>query len=175
MLPWLIQRRPRCPPVFSSPAPYDFVGQPFTRGKTAQPLARLEGGGYSWPVLGCDGCYPSKVLRRLTALAHAPDVCKTENPTRDTTHRGTRLTAPSPVCRKRPFTTRTDRLRPNPPIPVAGVFGRQTAHHGQHWGIPPGQPSTSLLTGQGEHGLSHPTLEAVVVHELLEQFGIILD
>ena len=36
-------------------------------------------------------------------------------------------------------------------------------------------PSTGLLTGQGEHGLSHPTLEAVVVHELLEQFGIILD
>ena len=68
-----------------------------------------------------------------------------------------------------------DRLRPNPPIPVAGVFGHQSAHHGQHWGIPHGQPSTGLLTGQGEHGLSHPTLEAVVVHELLEQFGIILD
>ena len=35
--------------------------------------------------------------------------------------------------------------------------------------------STGLLTGQAEHGLGHPTLEAVVVHELLEQFGIILD
>ena len=23
---------------------------------------------------------------------------------------------------------------------VAGVFGRQTAHHGQHWGIPHSQP-----------------------------------
>ena len=34
-------------------------------------------------------------------------------------------------------------------------------------------PSTGLLTGQGEHGLSHPTFKAVVVHELLEQFGII--
>ena len=85
------------------------------------------------------------------------------------------LGVPSPACRKRPFTTHADRLRPNPPIPVAGVFGRQTAHHGQHWGIPHGQPLTGLLTGQGEHGLSHPTLEAVVVHELLEQFGIILD
>ena len=48
---------------------------------------------------------------RRTALAHALDVCETENPTRDTTHRGARLTALSPVCRKRPFTTQADRLR----------------------------------------------------------------
>ena len=43
-------------------------------------------------------------------LAHALDVCKTENPTRDTTRCGARLTAPSPVRRKRPFATHTDRL-----------------------------------------------------------------
>ena len=43
-------------------------------------------------------------------LAHALDVCKTENQTRDTTHGGARLEAPSPVCRKRPFTTHADRL-----------------------------------------------------------------
>ena len=122
------------------------------------------------------GSRRSKRERARSAwAARSPDVYETENPTRDTTHRGARLTAPWPLCRKRPFATHTDRLRPNPPIPVAVVFGRQTAHHGQHWGIPHGQPSTGLLTGQGEHGLSHPTLEAVVVHELLEQFGIILD
>ena len=36
---------------------------------------------------------------------HALDVCKTENPTRDTTHGGACRPAPWPVCRKRPFTT----------------------------------------------------------------------
>ena len=41
--------------------------------------------------------------------------------------------------------------------------------------VAPPCASIGLLTGQGEHGLSHPTLEAVVVHELLEQFGIILN
>ena len=50
--------------------------------------------------------------RRRTARARALDVCETENPTRDTTHRGARLTAPVTVCRKRPFTTQADRLRP---------------------------------------------------------------
>ena len=58
-------------------------------------------------------------------------------------------------------------------LPMGGV-----APVGQTAAIDPfltASPSTGLLTGQGEHGLSHPTLEAVVVHELLEQFGIILD
>ena len=58
-------------------------------------------------------------------------------------------------------------------LPMGGV-----APVGQTVAIDPfltASQSTGLLTGQGEHGLSHPTLEAVVVHELLEQFGIILD
>ena len=42
---------------------------------------------------------------RRTALAHARDVCKTQNQTWATTHGGARRTAPSPVCRKRPFAT----------------------------------------------------------------------
>ncbi len=49
---------------------------------------------------------------RRTVLAHALDVCKTENQTRDTTHGGARRKAPSPACPKRPFTTQADRLRP---------------------------------------------------------------
>ena len=53
-------------------------------------------------LFGGDGCYRSKVLRRLTALAHAPDVCETENTTRDTTHGGARWPASATVCRKRP-------------------------------------------------------------------------
>ena len=61
--------------------------------------------------------YPSRSIRldlarRHTALARAVDVYKTENPTRDTTHGGVRLEALPPVCRKRPFTTQADRLRP---------------------------------------------------------------
>ena len=40
-----------------------------------------------------------------STTAHALDVCKTENSTRDTTHGGAPLTAPVTVCRKRPFTT----------------------------------------------------------------------
>ena len=63
-------------------------------------------------LFGGDGCYRSKVLRRLTALAHAPDVCETENTTRDTTHGGARWPASATVCRKRPFATHADRLRP---------------------------------------------------------------
>ena len=49
---------------------------------------------------------------RRTVLAHALDVCKTENQTRDTTHGGARRKAPSPVCPKRPFAIHADRLRP---------------------------------------------------------------
>ena len=33
----------------------------------------------------------------------------------------------------------------------------------------------ACLQAKVKHGLSHPTLEAVIVHELLEQFGIILN
>ena len=54
--------------------------------------------------------HPARVRR--TALAHALDVCKTENPTRDTTHGGACLTGSLPVYRKRPFTTPADRRRP---------------------------------------------------------------
>ena len=42
---------------------------------------------------------------RRTALAHARDVCKTQNQTWATTHGGARRTAPLPSCRKRPFAT----------------------------------------------------------------------
>ena len=42
---------------------------------------------------------------RRTALAHALDVCETENPTRFKTHGGAYRKGSSPVCRKRPFTT----------------------------------------------------------------------
>ena len=35
-----------------------------------------------------------------------------QNQTRDTTHGGAGRPAPAPVCRKRPFTTQADRLRP---------------------------------------------------------------
>ena len=56
------------------------------------------------------------------------DVCKTENPTRDTTHGGAGLEAPWPVCHKRPFTTPADRLRPRLEggrLPVAGPAARR--------------------------------------------------
>ena len=42
----------------------------------------------------------------------ALDVCKTQNQTRDRIHGGAGRTAPLPACRKRPFTTHADRLRP---------------------------------------------------------------
>ena len=40
---------------------------------------------------------------RPAEVAHSLDVCNTENPTRNTTHDGARMKAPSPTCRKRPF------------------------------------------------------------------------
>ena len=49
---------------------------------------------------------------RAEQLAHALDVCKTENQTRDTTHGGARWKGSLPVCRKRPFAIHADRLRP---------------------------------------------------------------
>ena len=51
-------------------------------------------------------------IREASCGQHVLDVCKTENPTRDTTHGGACRTALSPMCRKRPFTTHADRLRP---------------------------------------------------------------
>ena len=71
---------------------------------------------------------------RRTALAHALDVCETENPTRDTIHCGACLTAPWPLCRKRPFTTHADRLRPRLEgrrLPVAGPAARRAADRGR--------------------------------------------
>ena len=47
----------------------------------------------------------NRISESLRCLAPVLDVCKTENPTRDTTHGGACLEAPWPVCRKRPFTT----------------------------------------------------------------------
>ena len=69
---------------------------------------------------------------RHTGPCHARsrDVCKTENPTRDTTHGGAGRKAPSSLCRKRPFTTHADRRRSRLKggrLPVAGPVARRAA------------------------------------------------
>ena len=101
--------------------------------------------------------HPARVRR--TALAHALDVCKTENPTRDTTHGGACLTWSLPVYRKRPFTTHADRLRPRLEgrrLPVAGPAARRAADRGRRR-RPPG---TRQLRTRAPDGRRARRLEA---------------
>ena len=85
-------------------------------------------------------------MRPLPLKPEALDVCKTENPTRDTTHGGACREASGTVCRKRPFTTRADRLRSRLKggrLPVAGPAARRAA------GRRASTPATSISKSVG--------------------------
>ena len=96
---------------------------------------------------------------RRTVLAHALDVCKTENQTRDTTHGGARRKAPSPACPKRPFTTHADRLRPR--LKGGRLPGRGGAGRGRCTTVPLckmsgcGLPASGWL-GSSSHRIACP-------------------
>ena len=63
---------------------------------------------------------------RVSVPCLALDVCKTQNEIWHTTHGGAGRTASLPVCRKRPFATQADRLRPRlvaEALPPAGPVG----------------------------------------------------
>ena len=77
---------------------------------------------------------PSRQRHGPPCHAHSLGVCKTENPTRDTTHGDAPPEGSSPVCRKRPFTTQADRLRSRLEggrLPVAGPTTRRPAGRGR--------------------------------------------
>jgi hypothetical protein len=43
------------------------------------------------------------------------------------------------------------------------------------WPAPNRRSNASVIVGQPKHRIGHPALEALVVHELLEQLGVVLD